>query len=306
MGWWEDMKRDVREGERKRRAEVEAKARAKGKEPPADMSMGKALLVLAVTVVVGGFLAITAVGAVIDVVAGSDEAEPEERDQRAQGEDQPSAGGDARAASAGVLVVRVIDGDTVDLEGIGRSRLIGVDTPEEGECYETAATRYMKRTVEGQRVRVAFQAERRDRFDRALVDIYKSDRLIALELARLGYAEELTIEPNDRFAPRIRAAVERAESRGRGRWNTCDEGGDRARERDEDRRRRDRERERDRERSSPSPTPAPEPEPEPERDPEPQAPSVPSGTCDEVGINNFPVPPGDPRDRDNDGIACES
>jgi hypothetical protein len=25
-----------------------------------------------------------------------------------------------------------------------------------------------------------------------------------------------------------------------------------------------------------------------------------------VGINDFPVPPGDPRDRDGDGIACES
>jgi hypothetical protein len=34
--------------------------------------------------------------------------------------------------------------------------------------------------------------------------------------------------------------------------------------------------------------------------------SVPAGTCDEVGITDFPVEPGDPRDRDADGIACES
>lgn len=299
MGWWEDTKRGLREGERKQRAEVEAKARADGKEPPPDMPWGKALLIVAAVLVVGGFLAMAAVGAVIDVVDGSDEPDQQEG-QRAEPESQPSGGREGRAVD-GVLVIEVIDGDTVELEGIGRSRLIGVDTPEEDECYETAATRYMKRTVEGQRVVVTYQRERRDRFDRALVDIFKNERLVALELARLGYAEELTIAPNDRYAPRIRQAVARAESRQRGRWSTCDEGRERAR--DDDRRRRERDRERDRARSSP--TPAPEPDPEPESEPEPEAPSVSAGTCAEVGINNFPVPPGDPRDRDGDGIACE-
>lgn len=35
-------------------------------------------------------------------------------------------------------------------------------------------------------------------------------------------------------------------------------------------------------------------------------PSVPSGTCAETSMTDFAVPPGDPRDRDGDGIACES
>lgn len=39
----------------------------------------------------------------------------------------------------------------------------------------------------------------------------------------------------------------------------------------------------------------------------PSAPSAPSGgTCADTPQTDFPVPPGDPRDRDNDGIACES
>ena len=38
----------------------------------------------------------------------------------------------------------------------------------------------------------------------------------------------------------------------------------------------------------------------------PSAPSAPSGTCSEIPQTDFPVPPGDPRDRDGDGIACES
>ena len=38
----------------------------------------------------------------------------------------------------------------------------------------------------------------------------------------------------------------------------------------------------------------------------PPASSVPSGTCADTPMTDFPVPPGDPRDRDGDGIACES
>ncbi len=41
-------------------------------------------------------------------------------------------------------------------------------------------------------------------------------------------------------------------------------------------------------------------------EPEPSAPSVGEGTCAEVGVENFEVPPGDERDADGDGIACES
>lgn len=32
----------------------------------------------------------------------------------------------------------------------------------------------------------------------------------------------------------------------------------------------------------------------------------PQGSCDEIPARNFPVPPGDARDADGDGIACET
>ena len=40
--------------------------------------------------------------------------------------------------------------------------------------------------------------------------------------------------------------------------------------------------------------------------PEDSGDSVGEGTCDEVGVKDFPVGPGDERDADGDGIACES
>jgi len=52
---------------------------------------------------------------------------------------------DEKAAPAkpapSVRVERVIDGDTVVLTRFGKTRLIGVNTPEEGRCGESAATR---------------------------------------------------------------------------------------------------------------------------------------------------------------------
>lgn len=38
----------------------------------------------------------------------------------------------------------------------------------------------------------------------------------------------------------------------------------------------------------------------------PAAPAVPAGRCSDIPQTDFPVGPGDPRDRDGDGIACES
>ena len=50
--------------------------------------------------------------------------------------------------AAGARVERVVDGDTVVLSGVGKARLIGVDTPEVYggvECYGRAASAYAKR-----------------------------------------------------------------------------------------------------------------------------------------------------------------
>src|SRR5215211_3191982 len=81
-------------------------------------------------------------------------------------------GGRARAAEHRDTVARVTDGDTVVLEGLGRTRLIGIDTPEVypvQECFGRAAAERMEQLVPvGARVRYAFDAERRDRYGRAL------------------------------------------------------------------------------------------------------------------------------------------
>jgi micrococcal nuclease len=126
---------------------------------------------------------------------------------------------DAAGASAGggtrARVVRVSDGDTVVLSGIGKARLIGVDTPEVyngAECYGREASAFAKRVLRpGTKVTYTLGVEPRDRYGRALVDLRLQDgRLFNLMLAEQGYAVQLTIPPNVRYERQIRAAVRRA------------------------------------------------------------------------------------------------
>lgn len=69
-----------------------------------------------------------------------------------------------------VTVAHVVDGDTVVLEG-GRSvRLIGIDSPERGECGYRGATEALAARVEGRPVRLVNprSVQDEDRFGRWL------------------------------------------------------------------------------------------------------------------------------------------
>ncbi len=118
-------------------------------------------------------------------------------------------------------VVRVIDGDTVQLRGVGRVRLIGVDTPERGDCFDDAATRFTQVRIGGRRVRYELGEEQTDRYGRTLAYLYRDGDMHNLALVTNGFAETLTIAPNDRFAGRFRRAERRARRAGTGRWGAC-------------------------------------------------------------------------------------
>jgi len=119
-------------------------------------------------------------------------------------------------------VTRVIDGDTVDIERLGRVRLIGVDTPEQGRCYENAATRFTRERLEGRVVRYELGVERRDRYDRTLAYLSREGEMHNLALLREGYAKVLTVPPNDRYEATFEKAEREARDTDEGLWDRCD------------------------------------------------------------------------------------
>ena len=123
-------------------------------------------------------------------------------------------------------VTRNTDGDTLWLSGIGKVRLIGIDTPEvygQTECFGKAASAFTARVLPpGTHVRYRLGVDPRDRYGRALAYVYLTDgRMFNEILAERGYATPLTIPPNVDYADRFVAAAKRAREANRGLWRVC-------------------------------------------------------------------------------------
>ncbi len=148
-----------------------------------------------------------------------------------EGGEDPAAGEGAGAGAAG-RVVKVVDGDTIHVQlGSVREkvRYIGVDTPETKhpskgvQCYGQKAADFNAQLVAGEQVRLMRDVEERDRYGRLLAYVYRArDGLfVNAELARLGYAQPLSIPPDVRFADRFAGLARQAREHGRGLWSAC-------------------------------------------------------------------------------------
>lgn len=97
-------------------------------------------------------------------------------------------------------VLRVVDGDTIDVEIKGerqRVRYIGMNTPERDEpCYQEA-TQANVELVQGKVVRLVKDVSETDGYDRLLRYVYVGDVFVNEELVRLGYAEAVLYRPDD-------------------------------------------------------------------------------------------------------------
>ena len=104
----------------------------------------------------------------------------------------------SHSESIEVTVIRVIDGDTLLIQGDKRVRLLGVDTPETKhprrppEPFGAEASQFTTQLVEGKTVRLVFDKERYDDYRRILAFVYLEDGTFLNEelvLAGLATAE---------------------------------------------------------------------------------------------------------------------
>lgn len=137
-------------------------------------------------------------------------------------------GGLSRVSTATDQVERVSDGDTVVLKGVGKTRLIGIDTPEvfnTPECFGKQASFFTKNLLPpGTKVRLWWDSEPTDKYGRMLLYLQLSDgRLVNDLLASNGMAVTLTIPPNVGRADHLQALAKSARARKRGLWSpeTC-------------------------------------------------------------------------------------
>lgn len=189
-------------------------------------------------------------------------------------------------------LVRVIDGDTIDVALGGqtrRVRYIGIDAPERNQPFYAESAAANRSLVAGKTLWLVRDVSETDRYGRLLRYVIAGEIFVNLALVREGYAQTMTVPPDVSCAEAFRAAEAEARAAGRGLWGW------------------------------PTPTPtallptaAPPP---PAGNCHPAYPTVcippppPDLDCGDIPYRNFPVDHryGDPHrfDGDRDGIGCE-
>jgi len=98
--------------------------------------------------------------------------------------------------------IKVIDGDTIVLDGDEKVRLIGVDTPEAKDprkpvqYFGQEASEFTRILVEGKRVRLEFDQDRVDKYGRTLAYVYLEDgTFVNAEIIKQGYGFAYTQFP---------------------------------------------------------------------------------------------------------------
>lgn len=139
---------------------------------------------------------------------------------------------EAAPAPTTATVLRVVDGDTIDVRddtrGRLRVRMLGIDTPEVHRpgwsvgCWGPEAERFTTETLAGQRIALTADPtqDTHDRYGRSLAYVNLADgRDFAVEAVRAGMARAYVYSDNpvSRY-PEIKAAEEEARVALRGLW----------------------------------------------------------------------------------------
>lgn len=128
--------------------------------------------------------------------------------------------GDERAT-----VTRIVDGDTVEimlLSGVDEVvRLIGMNTPESGECFSEEATVALAALVADEVITMTPDVSDRDQYGRLLRYLWLDRGVFVNEImVRGGFAQARDYAPDSMYATDIAAAQDLAQSDAIGIWAT--------------------------------------------------------------------------------------
>jgi micrococcal nuclease len=136
-------------------------------------------------------------------------------------------GGGSTCGPTSAIVMRAVDGDTVELESGEKVRYLMIDTPESTngatDCFGENAHQFNAQLVEGKEVQLDYDVECEDRFGRLLAYVTVGDTEVNSLLVERGYACVLHIPPNgaDRV-DEFEALEASAKADLKGMWGACE------------------------------------------------------------------------------------
>jgi micrococcal nuclease len=123
-----------------------------------------------------------------------------------------------REPSDTTTVTRVIDGDTVIVEGGYHVRYIGIDAPEGGEFYYLESKQINEGLVAGKSVRLERDVSDKDSYGRLLRYVYVGDDFVNAEMVRQGCAWAIAYPPDVKYQVYLEALEKEARQSKRGIW----------------------------------------------------------------------------------------
>ncbi|MDO8610531.1 MAG: thermonuclease family protein [bacterium] len=125
-------------------------------------------------------------------------------------------------------VIRIIDGDTVEIDSKRLVRYIGMNTPElniltnkKAECYSQEAKNRNSELVEGKIVKLIKDISETDKYNRLLRYVYMNDQLVNKQLVTEGYAKTMPIRPDINHAQEFFQEEKLAKLNKVGLWKVC-------------------------------------------------------------------------------------
>lgn len=129
-------------------------------------------------------------------------------------------------------VLKVVDGDTIQLASGKTVRLIGIDTPETVDprrpvgCFGKQASNEAKRLLSGKKVILEKDVSETDKYKRLLRYVFlplENNQTLFVNdyLVREGFAKVLTYPPDVKYNGQFREAERQARENKRGLWGSC-------------------------------------------------------------------------------------
>ena len=135
-------------------------------------------------------------------------------------------------------VVWVIDGDTIKLDNGQHVRLIGIDAPENRDDAKLRkdlrrrhltkaqelnmgrqAHNYLKKLIEGKKVRLKFDVSKYDQYHRILAYVYLTDgTFVNAKILKDGYAYPVNFKPDIKYAEVFQKLYKQAREDQKGLW----------------------------------------------------------------------------------------
>jgi micrococcal nuclease len=123
-----------------------------------------------------------------------------------------------------IKIIRIVDGDMVEIETGEKVRYIGMDTPETKhpiktvQCFGVEASEKNRQLVEGKIVEMEKDVSNTDKYGRLLRYIWLDGKMINEVLVTEGFARVLTYPPDVKYKDVFLAAEKQARELKKGLW----------------------------------------------------------------------------------------